>query len=389
MIKIPIAKPFLGVEEQLNVIDALQSGWISQGPKCAEFEKALADYVGVRYGRCVNSGTSALHLSLLACGIQPGDEVIVPAFTCVATLNPIEYVGAKPVLVDIELPSYGMDIKQLEKVITPQTKAVIVVHLFGLAARVNEVINILESYQLNINVIEDAALGLGAKIGKQYVGSFGDISCLSFHPRKMITTGEGGMVLTNSEKIATRVSELRNYGASKPAWERHTGNLYDIPNYERVGYNYKLTDIQAGIGLEQVKKLEKIIQLRRCIAKRYNENLADLTWLDLPNETEGLTHVYQSYICLLQTKDRHDIESLNGLRRRFWQHLAEWGIASVQGAQSMATIAFYRQRYDWEPIDFPSSLIADQGSVALPIYPGLTQDDQDYIIKSVRAFKSE
>lgn len=385
MIKIPIARPYLDSNEQHAVAEVLESGWVSQGPKCIEFERAMAAFVGVKHGRAVNSGTSAIHLALLACGIQPGDEVIVPAFTCVATLHPLEHIGARPVLVDIGIDTFGLDASKLPDAISPRTKAIIVVHPFGLAANIEEIVRCASHYGLK--VIEDAALSLGARVGDRYVGSFGDAACLSFHPRKMITTGEGGMVLTNSDEIATRVAELRNYGASVPAWERHQGNLFDLPIYERAGYNYKLTDIQASIGLEQLKKLPSMIQMRRDIARRYNEALADLPWLQLPSEPAGRTHVYQSYICLLRADDDTDLNGLEVIRRRLWQHLANCGIASVQGAQAMPTVAFYHRKYNWKPQDFPMALRADRATVALPIYPGLPQEDQERVIQSLRSFR--
>jgi perosamine synthetase len=383
--RIPVAKPYLDGSESRAVAKVLCSGWISQGPKCAEFERALATFVDVKHGRAVNSGTNAIHLSLLACDIQPGDEVIVPAFTCVATLNPLEYIGARPVLVDVGIDTFGLDISKVAEAITPRTKAIIAVHMFGLVANIEEVMSCASRHGLK--VIEDASLGLGARLGHQCVGSFGDVATLSFHPRKIITTGEGGMVLTNSHEIANRVSELRNYGASVPAWERHSKNLFDLPNYERVGYNYKFTDIQASIGLEQVKKLPAILKMRRKIAQRYDDALSDLHWLQLPQEPAGWTHAYQSYVCLLKTNNFCDLNTLRTLRLYFLEHLAKDGIASVQGAQSMPTISFYNRKYGWKPQDYPMALWADRGSVALPIYPSLTQDDQNQVIQSILSFR--
>jgi len=385
MTKIPIARPYLDSDEEHAVIEVLKSGWISQGPRCIEFERALANFVGVKHGRAVNSGTSAIHLALLACDIQPGDGVIVPAFTCVATLHPLEHIGARPLLVDIDLDTFGLEVGKLAEAITTRTKAIIIVHLFGLAADVEEVISFASHHGLK--VIEDTALGLGARLGDRYAGSFGDAACLSFHPRKMITTGEGGMVLTNSDDVAARVAELRNYGASVPAWERHRDNLFDLPVYERAGYNYKLTDIQAGIGLEQVKKLPAILQMRREIAQRYDEALADLPWLQLPQEPASRTHAYQSYVCLLRADNDSDLDAVEAVRRRLWQHLANHGIASVQGAQAMPTIAFYRRKYGWKPQDSPVALRVDKTSVALPIYPGMTSEEQQQVIRTVRSFR--
>ena len=383
--KIPIAKPYFDENEGRAVSEVLASGWVSQGPKSVEFENALANYIGVKHGRAVNSGTTAIHCALLACNVQSGDEVIVPAFTCVASLHPVEYIGARPVPVDIELDTFGLDPSRLREAISPRTKAILVVHLFGLAAKVETVLQAVAG--TGIKVIEDAALGLGARIGERCAGSLGEAACLSFHPRKMITTGAGGMVLTNSDDVAARVAELRNYGASVPAWERHRGNLFDLPVYQRVGYNYKLTDIQAAIGVEQARKLPVIVARRREIARRYDEALAHLPWLRLPREPAGRTHAYQSYVCLLEAGRNADLAALAGLRVRFWQHLAESEVASVQGAQAMAAIDYYHRKYGWNPLEFPAAQQADAGTVSLPIYAGLTEEDQTRVIQAVCSFR--
>jgi len=384
VVKVPIARPFIGAEEERAVVEILRSGWVSQGPKCTEFEQEMAAMIGVKYGRAVNSGTNAIHLALLACSIQPGDEVIVPAFTCVAALYPLEYIGAKPVLVDIDLDTFGIDTSKVADAITPRTKTIMLTHLFGMAADIKGTLSVA-SWR-GLKVIEDAALGLGASVGERQVGSFGDTACLSFHPRKMITTGEGGMVLTNSDEISARVAELRNYGASVAAWERHTGKLFDLPSYEHVGYNYKLTDIQASIGLEQLKKLSDILQRRRNIAKHYDDALSDLPWLQLPQTLPGHNHAYQSYVCLVRS-DPPNLDMCQAIRNRLWEHLAEQGVASVQGAQAMATISFFHRKYGWEPSRYPEALRADRTSMALPIFPGMTEDEQNHVIQSVRSFQ--
>lgn len=382
--RIPISRPYFDVKEEDAVIDVLRSGWVSQGAKCAEFEKAVADFLGIKYGRAVSSGTNAIHLALVSCGIRRGDEVIVPAFTCVATLNPVEYIGARPVLVDIDSDTFGVDVGRLAEVINARTKAIIPVHLFGLAANIEEVVRF--SVRHGLKVIEDASLGLGAFVKGKSVGSFGEAACLSFHPRKMITTGEGGMVVTNSEKIASDIEQLRNYGASVSAWERHRGDVFTLPNYDRLGYNYKLTDIQAAIGMEQIKKLPSILETRRKIAERYNDALSRLSWLCLPKQPSNQLHAYQSYVCLISPLNQSDLGGIMNFRRRLWHHLNEHGIASLQGAQAMATIDFYQNKYGWDPQNYPNALWADRASIALPIYPDLTMDEQEHVIQSIFSF---
>jgi dTDP-4-amino-4,6-dideoxygalactose transaminase len=374
---VAIAKPFFDGSEERAVADVLRSGWVSQGRKVQEFERAVADFVGVPHARAVNSGTSALHLLLLALGVGPGDEVIVPAFTCVATLNPIEQVGATPVPVDIDLETFGMDPGQLARAFSARTRAIIIVHLFGLPARVEAAQSAAAA--AGIPVIEDAALGFAGRIGERQVGTFGDAAFLSFHPRKMITTGEGGMVLTRSAALAEKVAALRNYGASVAATERHAAALYDLPEYPYAGLNCKLTDVQAAIGCEQMRKLPEILERRRRIAGVYTAALADLPWISLPAALPGRTHVFQSYTCMLRQEHVHR-------RAALFRHLQECGVASVQGAQAIATTEYYQRRYGWQAELHPAALYADRATFCLPIYPGLPEAEQRQVIEAVRSF---
>ena len=195
------------------------------------------------------------------------------------------------------------------------------------------------------------------------------------------------MVVTNSETIANQVAELRNYGASMAAWSRHTSSLFELPVYEQAGYNYKMTDIQASLGLVQMGKLEQMIAARREIARFYDSQLGELDWLQLPQESCGFTHVYQSYVCLINRIQGEPLQSSVERRNRLWRHLAEHGIASVQGAQAMHTIHYYYQKYGWHPEDYPNAQRADLCSVALPIFPGLEQDDQERVIEAMQLFK--
>jgi dTDP-4-amino-4,6-dideoxygalactose transaminase len=386
LMRVPIAKPFLDSAEEKAVLEVLRSGWVSQGPQCARFEEAVASFVGVPYARAVNSGTGALHLALLACGIGPGDEVVAPAFTCAATLNSIEFTGATPVLCDIELSSFALDPERIAQGLTPRTKAVVLVHLFGAPGRISQLQ--ASTAGSGIILIEDAALSLGARFSGRAVGSFGKASFLSFHPRKMITTGEGGMVLTESSEVAEAVTALRGYGASVSALDRHNRELFELPTYERAGFNFKLTDLQASIGVEQMRKLPAIIERRRERAQRYHHAFKGLDWLSLPFDPPGSYHVYQSYTCLLRP-DLHreqSVEKLSAVQRRFFRHLSDNGIASVQGAQSIPRLGYYRAKYGWVAEDYPMALIADHGTVCLPIYPSLSVEEQDAVIRAVRTF---
>jgi dTDP-4-amino-4,6-dideoxygalactose transaminase len=381
MIRISVAKPCLDASEEEAVIRVLRSGWISAGPAGEAFEKALASFVGVQHARAVNSGTSAILLALLACGVGAGDEVIVPAFTCVATLNPIEQIGARPVPVDIEPNTYALDPAALARAVTEKTKALLAVHLFGLPAPMDAIFNAIP--QNRIKVIEDAALGLGGRIQGRQAGSFGTAAILSFHPRKLITTGEGGMVLTDSPEIDARVASLRNYGADVQAWERHQGKLYSLPEYRQAGFNSKLSDVLAAIGLEQVKKLPAILRSRKELAERYHSLLSGIAWLAMPFAPDGFEHAYQSFVVRIRTKS---VDSAAKARERLFAHLHDNGIAAVQGAQSMAAVSYYRDKYGWIPGNFPNALLADQTTLALPIYPNLLPSEQDRVVGALRSF---
>ena len=379
--KIPIAKPYTDASEEEAVLRVLRSGWISQGAVGEAFEKAVAEFVGVPFARAVNSGTSAIHLALLACGVRAGDDVVVPAFTCVATLHPVERIGARPVPADIGLETYAMDPDRAAAAVTPRTRAVIVVHPFGCCAPMDRFEDVLATHP--VAVVEDAALGLGGRIRGRNAGSWGRASTLSFHPRKMITTGEGGMVLTADAGIDGSVSRLRNYGASVAAWKRHGNRLFDLPEYDGAGFNFKLSDLLAAVGLEQVKKLPDMLNRRRAIARRYHEALSGVPWLKPPSVPDGYDHAYQSYVCRL---DGTDPDALERVRSRLFLHLDGNAIAAVQAAQSRATVAYYRRTYGWAPGDFPNALLADRAGFALPIHPGLATADQDRVIDAVRSF---
>jgi dTDP-4-amino-4,6-dideoxygalactose transaminase len=281
-------------------------------------------------------------------------------------------------LVDIDLETFGMDVRTLSAALSDRTRAIIVVHLFGLPARVDAVRDLVGG-RPGIPIIEDAALGFAGAIGERQVGTFGDAAFLSFHPRKMITTGEGGMVLTNSAEIAEKVGALRNYGASVSAVQRHDTALFDLPAYPYAGLNCKMTDVQAAIGCEQMRKLPEILQRRREIAERYTSALESLPWLSIPQMLPCRTHVYQSYTCLLR-------EDYAPMRARLFRHLQACGVSSVQGAQAVATTEYYQRRYGWDDAPYPAALYADRATFCLPIYPDLSRTDQQQVIDAVASF---
>lgn len=382
---IPIARPGVTEAEIAAAVAAMRSGWISQGPRSAEFEAAVAKRIGVDHARAVNSCTNAILLTLLALGVQEGDEIIVPAFTCAAALNPIEILRAVPVPVDIELTSFGLQRRDLEKATTARTRGVLLAHLFGFATNVEPIAAHCRENALWL--IEDIALGFGALMSGRSVGSFGDAAVLSFHPRKLITTGEGGMVVTNRADIAESVGALRNYGAERPAWERHTQRLFELPHYSHAGLNCKLTDIQAAIGIEQVKRMDEMIAARAAIAARYDEAFKALSWATPVKPLPETIPSWQSYVLLISDAAPTPVNDGASVRERLLEHLYSRGVASVQGAQAMELVDYYRARYPGWSERFPKALRADRTSLCLPIFPSLASVEQDRVIEAVLEFQ--
>jgi len=296
---IPIAEPSIGKEELNNVIDAVKSGWISsKGEFIINFEKNFAKYCNVKYGIAVSNGTVALHLALAALGIKKGDEVIVPTLTFIATANAVRYCNAKPVFVDSHPDYWCIDPEKIEEKITNNTKAIIPVHLYGHPCDMDAINDIAHDH--NLYVIEDAAEAHGAEYKGKKVGSLGDISCFSFFGNKIITTGEGGICLTNNEELAEKMRILRDHGMTpnKRYW-------YDV-----IGFNYRMTNLQAAIGVAQIEKLDKFIEKKREIAKIYNSELKDIDGIILPPEMKWAKNVYWMYSILIENKFRINRDEL-------------------------------------------------------------------------------
>lgn len=275
--RIPVMIPWLGEEEAKAASDAVLSGWVAQGPRVAEFERAFAERVGAEHAVAVSSCTTALHLSLVALGLGPGDEVVVPSLSFIATANAVRYVGAKPVFADVDPATGNLTPATVDAVRTPRTKAVLVVHQGGVPADVHALRASCADWDLPL--VEDAACAIGSTVGGKPVGHGALIAAWSFHPRKLVTTGEGGMVTTDDAEWAARLRRLREHGMNASAADRHASNKPVLESYLEVGYNYRMTDVQAAIGLVQLGKLDAMIARRRELAARYDELLRDVSGL--------------------------------------------------------------------------------------------------------------
>ena len=290
--KIPVCEPFLTGKEMEYVMDCLRTNWISSAGKYVnEFEQRFAEYIGCKYGISTTSGTTALHLALAALKIGRGDEVIVPAFTMIAPVFAVVYTGAKPVLVDADPETWNIDVNKIEEKITPNTKAIIPVHIYGHPCDMDPIMEIAEKY--NLWVIEDAAEAHGAEYKGKKVGSFGHVSCFSFYANKIITTGEGGMIVTNDEKIAERARRLKDQAYSPERRFLHTD----------IGFNYRMTNIQAAIGLAQLEHIDEFVEMRRRNAYLYNSRLKDVPGITLPPEKEWAKNVYWMYSILIEENE--------------------------------------------------------------------------------------
>jgi perosamine synthetase len=301
---IPIAKTVFTDAEFDAIRKPLESGWVVQGPQVKAFEESWSTFTGAKHSIAVSNCTTALHLSLAALGVGLGDEVIVPAFTWVATANVVEAVGAKPVFCDIDLRTFNIDVQLMKSLVTPKTRCIIPVHLFGLAAEIEEILAVAEEHDLF--VIEDAACGFAGTYRGTHVGRFGDTGCFSFHPRKAITTGEGGMITTEDDALALRLRAMRDHGAAISDLQRHLGpRPYLLPDFPYLGFNYRMTDLQAAIGCTQMLRATEIHSKRAALARYYDERLKEVSWLETPPVSEYLGHGYQApmYACAASFSD--------------------------------------------------------------------------------------
>ena len=388
---IPITKTIFDECEKENIVKPLETGWVVQGPNVVKFQDMFAKFTGSKYAHATTSCTTALHLGLEALGISRGDKVIVPSFTYVASANAVEYTGAEVVFCDIDLKTFNIDETKLEELIKSDNaiKAIMPVNLFGLCANMPYIMKLAKKY--NLKVIEDSACGFDGWIGDKHSGTFGDVGCFSFHPRKSICTGEGGMLITDDDEIASKVSQLKDHGASKSDLQRHKekgGSL--LPDFTMRGYNYRMTDMQGALGVCQMNKKDYIMNGRRKIASKYDVALKDIDELVTPFIPKDYKHGFQSYVCIftdgedISNLTKEQIDRINIKRNIFMEKLEEQTIATRQGTHAVHTLGYYKNKNNFNDEDFLMSYAADRLSIALPLYAGMSDEEFDYIIKNIK-----
>ena len=371
-----IAKPCTGEEEWQAVKEPIMTGWLTSGPKVREFERLFAERHQVNHAVAVTSCTTGLHLALAALDIQPGDEVLVPAFTWVATANAVLYCGATPVFVDVDPVTFNIDPNDIAHRITEKTKAIISVHLFGLCADMDAI----KKAAPGIPLIEDAACAAGSAYKGVPAGGLGDLASFSFHPRKSVTTGEGGMVTTNDPALGEKMEILRNHGASVSEEMRHHGSRpYLLPDFDVMGFNYRMTDLQGAMGIVQLAKLDKFIDEREKWAQFYQEELKDIKWLQTPKAAEGYKHGWQSFACFVdESKSPYP-------RNQIMEILQENGVSTRPGTHAVHMLNFYADKYDIRPEDYPGAQAANDFSMSIPLHNLMTEEDYRYVVAIIKS----
>ena len=369
--EIPFSRPEYDDAEARAVAAVLATGWVSQGPKVAEFECRFATLVGARVAVATSSCTTALHLALIVAGVGPGDEVICPSYTFIATSNAVLYAQATPVFADIDRDTWNMDPEDVARRITPRTKAVIVVHQFGLPAPMAAYDQMARK---GVAIIEDAACVVGGTYDGRPVGSRGFTACFSFHPRKTISTGEGGMLTTDDPDLAERARQLRSFSASVSDRARHEARGIVFEEYRELGYNYRLTDIQAAVGIEQLAKLDRLLAARRRIAARYDDAFSKIPGVRVPATPAGVTHTYQTYGIRLPGRTAADRDALI-------RALVERGVSCRRGIAPVHLEPLYVARFG--PNTLAASEEVSDTSLLLPMFASLSDTDQTRVISAV------
>ncbi len=374
MRQIPFGKPIIGEEEKQAVSDVLNGPILVHGPRAETFEKNFATYTGANYTVCVSSCTAAMHLVYFYLGLGPGDEVIVPAQTHTSTAHAAELCGAKPVFVDSEISTGNIDIDAIEPMINRNSRAIAVVHYLGMPVNMERVAAIAKKY--NLFVLEDCALAMGTRLNGIHAGLHGDVGCFSFYPVKHITTAEGGMLITDNEKIALAVRHQRAFGVDRHAGERKIPGVYDV---NMLGFNYRMSEIHAAIGIEQLKRVDGFLRQRKENYETLRAGLSEMDELSLFQSSHD--NFQSSYYCLSILLD----DSLVQKRYEFIQYLKEKGIGtSVYYPRPVPHMTYYREKYGYKEDSFPVASQISYGSVALSVGPHLNTDDMKYMTEVIK-----
>jgi perosamine synthetase len=375
---IQISLPSTGDEEWHACREPLTTGWLTQGPKVAAFEQAFAVRHQVKHALATTNCTTGLHLILAAMNIGPGDEVIVPAFTWVSTANVVVYCGATPVFADVDVATNNISAVEIARRITKKTKAVIVVHLFGLCADMDAIRAVVPGH---IKIIEDAACAAGASYKGTPAGALADAAAFSFHPRKSITTGEGGMVTTDDAHIADVANKLRNHGSEISEEQRHKGpKPYLLAEFNLLGFNYRMTDLQGAVGLVQLSKLDQFIAERQRWAEFYIEKLHQLPWLRMPVIPTNGSHAWQAFVTYVNPA------TAPMPRNDLMEKLQKAGIATRPGTHAVHMLGYYANSYGLKPLDYPHAFNCDQNTMAIPLHNKMTPQDYQYVVDTLVSF---
>ena len=370
--QVPFSKPLLGDREVNAVSRALRSGWITQGPLVEQFEASVARYVGGGHGVATCNATAALHLAMHVLGIGPGDEVVVPSFTFIATANAVAHCGATPVFADVDAATFNIDPDSLSSVVTKRTKVVVVVHQFGLPADLERLSEVAASHGLML--IEDAACALGSRYDVKRIGGHSPMVCFSFHPRKVVTTGEGGMIVTRDRSLAERLRRLRHHGMDRSDWQRHRAPSFERESYSEIGFNYRMSDVAAAVGLAQMERIDTIVAARRRLARIYDHAFSEVKCIRLATCQGRAVSNAQSYaICLA--------DDAPILRDALVSRLRARGIAAKAGPRAIHMEPCYRDRSDHA--DLPQSRRLSDSMILLPLFPTLSDDQQKQVVEAV------